>query len=172
MVRIQWSIQCPRPPRSIYDTAQSYRETVSLWNSPGDHFVWFKLSTRFGQAPFHYPNVTVGFLFVQLERLWNSLYTATGTNHGLFHSLNIYANLNFGLFGAKNGPQIWPSRTYLLHTNKSSSNELISQVWGESGGNFSRKLTKTYLGPKRAQKFSPQEPFRTHTHLKVPIICL
>ena len=71
------------------------------------------------------------------------------------------------------GPK-WPTnlplRIYLLHTNKSSSNELISQVLGESSGNFSRKLTKTYLGAKRAQKFSPQEPF--WTHLKVPIICL
>ena len=43
--------------------------------------------------------VAVGFLFAQLERLWNGLHTAFGTDHELFHSLNIYnTNLNFELF--------------------------------------------------------------------------
>ena len=121
----------------------------------------------------------MGFLFAQLERLWNSLYTAIGTDHGLFHSLNIYnANLNFGLFGAQNVPEIWPSRAYLLHTYKSSPNELINQVLGESSGNFSRNFTKTYLltylGPKGTQRGPNIWPTGTilHIHLKVPIICM
>ena len=51
-----------------------------------------------------YMYVAVGFLFAQLERLWNGLHTAIGTDHELFHSLNIYnTNLNFELFG---GPKM------------------------------------------------------------------
>ena len=47
--------------------------------------------------------VPVGFLFAQLERLWNGLHTAIGTDHELFHSLNIYnTNLNFELFEGGN----------------------------------------------------------------------
>ena len=65
---------------------------------------------------------------------------------------------------AWNGPKICASGAYLLHTHKSSSNELINQVSNESSGNISRKpINWPILGPKRDRKFGPQGPFFTHT---------
>ena len=48
----------------------------------------------------------------------------------------IVENLNFDSIGARN---IWACGAYLLHIYKSSSDELINQVFYESSGNFSRK---------------------------------
>ena len=58
----------------------------------------------------HYP--AVRFLFAQLERLWNGPHTAIGTDHELFHSLNINnTNLNFELlfffFGGGTNLTVW-----------------------------------------------------------------
>ena len=69
----------------------------------------------------------------------------------------IFENLNFHWFG---GPKY-------LHTYKSSSNDLVSQVSSDSSKIFSRKYTKTYIltyfGPIWARHFGPQRPFFTHT---------
>ena len=46
ITRAMLNPQCPPPPRSVYGTTWSYRETVTLWNSLGDHFVWIKLSAN------------------------------------------------------------------------------------------------------------------------------
>ena len=79
----------------------------------------------------------------------------------------------------QNGPKTRFSGAYLLHTYKSSPNELVSQVSSESSRNFSRKEVKTYIhvltylalfGPKMGPKIWPTRTI-FHTHLKVPKIC-
>ena len=52
----------------------------------------------------------------------------------------IVKNLNFDTSG---GPNIWASGAYLLHTYKSSSNELINQVLSESSGNSKKRRQKS-----------------------------
>ena len=136
------NIKCPWLPRSIHDTTQSHRETISLWNSPGDHFVWFKLSTRFVAGPILLSQyVAVGFLFAQLERC-ETVYRQPLEQTMDCFTVSIYITPIWILtyLGAQNGPQIWPSGAYLLHTYNSSSNDLINKVSSESRGNFSRKL--------------------------------
>ena len=62
-------------------------ETVILWNSLGDDFVYFKLGTTALEAPFHF-----GFAFPKctgVETVKQSL-NSIETNQGLFHSLNAH----------------------------------------------------------------------------------
>ena len=77
----------------------------------------------------------------------------------------IVENLNFDPFGDLKWPKNLGLWAYLLHTYKSSSNELINQVSSESSGNFSRKLTKTYKLTyfEKGPKFGPQGSFFTYT---------
>ena len=65
---------------------------------------------------------------------------------------------------AQNGQKIWASGAFLLHTEKSSSGELVNQVLSEFSGKFVKKIDENlyidiiwpYMGPKKAQKFNPQ----------------
>ena len=107
-------------------------------------------------------------------RKWpkTGIFTCFGAQNGLEIGPQIVH-----IFDSFEGPKNLASVSYLLHTYKSISKELINQVSSESSGNFAGKLAKTYIltyfgsiwGQKRPENLAQRDHF--HRHLKVPTMC-
>ena len=99
------------------------QSTYNHWSMPYGLLHSLKIYTT--QTPFHYPNSA------RMECLWNSLHRTIANDQWLLNSLKHIQHiwiLTFFLGGDPKWPVIWASRAYLLHTDKSSSSELINHV--------------------------------------------
>ena len=124
---------------------QSHCETVQVIILFDSNKVldFFFLSTRFVQAPFYYPNMS---LWVSYLNSWRDVKQSTDSHWNrpwtVSQSQYIQRQSEFWpIWGPKMAHKFdLLGPIFYMHTYNSGSNDLINKVSSESSGNFSRKL--------------------------------